>query len=81
MIDELLLSTVGFGGPAYPSNYPQGDKRTICLGLTVRDYFAAKAMQSYLLADMQADTPPSKDEHIVLMAYAMADHMLKEREK
>jgi hypothetical protein len=48
--------------------------RTDQLGMTLRDYFAAKAMQTFLLdkrASMQDD---AKD------AYKMADAMLKARE-
>lgn len=53
---------------------------------TLRDYFAAKAMQSFLMCP-----PPSKDaaekfkgftvaEYISTKAYEMADEMLKARE-
>ena len=58
------------GGPAFPVAGYQG--------MTLRDYFAAKAMQS-LLASIEAG-----NEHQVSLipniAYEMADAMLKERE-
>jgi hypothetical protein len=60
------------GGPAFPTTY--ADER----GMTLRDYFAAKAMQS-LLASIE-----SGNEHQVSLipniAYEMADAMLKERQ-
>ena len=68
------------GGPAFPSNRdmrhsPDWDYEQ---GMTLRDYFAAKAMQG-LLACGEAH-----DEHTAPItaeaAYAMADDMLKERE-
>jgi hypothetical protein len=48
-----------------------------CTGMTLRDYFAAKAMQGFL-ADGAA--PDVSKETISIMAYAMADAMLKARE-
>ena len=45
--------------------------------MTLRDYFAAKAMQAYLTA---SDTGWSFDE-LAGAAYEMADAMLKERSK
>ena len=45
-------------------------------GMTLRDYFAAKAMQTYLSADISQD-----DSDIALNAYALADAMLAERAK
>ena len=58
------------GGPAFPVAGYQG--------MTLRDYFAAKAMQS-LLTSIEAG-----NEHQVSLipniAYEMADAMLKERE-
>jgi hypothetical protein len=55
--------------PAFPC--PDHD------GLTLRDYFAAKAMQAYLTAP---DTGWEFDE-MAGAAYLMADAMLKERTK
>lgn len=50
-------------------------------GMTLRDYFAAKAMQGDI-ASMQAhEDPASAAHHIAFRAYAVADAMLKERDK
>ena len=46
-------------------------------GMTLRDYFAAKAMQG-LLANSQLPADPS-GEKLALVVYAIADHMLKAR--
>ena len=45
-------------------------------GMTLRDYFAAKAMQGLIACPMQ---PQSGPEMYARDAYAVADAMLKER--
>ena len=72
------MSKINDGGPAFPR--PAGDfngsrhGNGAQTGMTLRDYFAAKAMQEmvneYDDFDFMAQT-----------AYAMADAMLKAREK
>ena len=57
------------GGPAFPEEF--GNEP----GMTLRDYFAAKAMQVFIANN---DTDWDQD---VQDAYAIADKMLKEREK
>ena len=53
-------------------------------GMTLRDYFAAKAMQTYLadkdLIDMFIYMNADVKEQVALTAYQMADAMLKARE-
>lgn len=60
------------GGPAFPAL----DARTTLSGMTLRDYFAAKAMQGLL-----AGTTTSDVEIITRDSYKVADAMLKAREK
>ena len=55
------------GGPAFPTG-------TAYQGISLRDYFAAKAMQGLM------DAPMSNAE-IADEAYQMADLMIKAREK
>lgn len=69
------------GGPAFPQvdlkdayGMLVPDRQS---GMTLRDYFAAKAMQAYLTAP---DTGWSFDE-VAGAAYEMADAMLEERSK
>ena len=56
------------GGPAFPHSRLGSD----CDGMTLRDYFAAKAMQALVKTNYFDSTAE--------MAYEMADAMLKERE-
>ena len=61
------------GGPVFPSEIG-----TISKGMTLRDYFAAKAMEvDYTLA--KSFTDPDWRHNIALDAYKMADAMLKAR--
>ena len=62
------------GGPAFPAHHfdlAEGEH-----GMTLRDYFAAKAMQG-LLSGKLINT---KTAVIAQDCYAMADAMLKQRE-
>jgi hypothetical protein len=49
--------------------------------IDLRDYFAAKAMQSYLSAWIMTKQHPETDLILAKHAYAMADAMLKAREE
>ena len=73
------------GGPAFPvpmfsvghAKYEAQQK-----GLTLRDYFAAKAMCGYLTGDAllkQSDTAEEWIEKTAKASYEMADAMLKAR--
>lgn len=68
------MSEINTGGPAFPTpRYERGDMYS--LGMTLRDYFAAKAMQSMLLTVRR-----EQDVDIISKAaYRMADDMLKAR--
>ena len=70
------MSTLDDGGPAFPCLYPRSDEDGR-MGMTLRDYFAAKAMQAITTADpKQVFT----DDEIARDSYKMADAMLKARE-
>ena len=62
--------------PAFPvqSVYIE-DQETNSRGMTLRDYFAAKAMQG-----MMVDVEQPRCDYIADTAYKMADAMLKARE-
>jgi len=47
-------------------------------GMTLRDYFAAKAMQGLVAGDIEPK--PENVPRIVKSAYIMADEMMKARE-
>lgn len=62
------------GGPAFPINgglpyTPEID------GMTLRDYFAAKAMQGMLAGGRTGD------DYVAALAYRYADAMLKARQQ
>lgn len=66
------------GGPAFPVNY-----RTLrpCSGMTLRDYFAAKAMQGFLQHPAVVDVSehPSALKQMANSAYSVADALLEAR--
>jgi hypothetical protein len=74
------MSNTNTGGPAFPVEYydAQLDKRRVMQGMTLRDYFAAKAMAAYASsADWRIDMGP---DETAFAAYKQADAMLKARE-
>ena len=76
---DKAMSNTNTGGPAFPSSEWDGDyQRTFSTGgMTLRDYFAAKAMQG-MMADGQV-LKLVEDEQMAEAAYAIADAMLKVR--
>lgn len=65
------------GGPAFPCDY-EGSTRSDASGLSIRDYFAAKAMQGYCARE---DSINSHFDSLASDAYELADAMLLERAK
>ena len=54
--------------------------RTDELGMTLRDYFAAQAMQAFISSWVSRGDYPATDMVVVEHAYSMADAMIKARE-
>jgi hypothetical protein len=50
-------------------------------GMTLRDYFAAKAMVAFIDKDEWQSTVGDVSENVAFNSYAMADAMLKERQE
>lgn len=74
------MSNTNTGGPAFPlHNHGVQTLGMHISGMTLRDYFAAKAMQS---AFVEASFGFTLEDyrHLSKVAYAMADAMLKARE-
>lgn len=74
---DFLREVARTGGPAYPSTVQLsngGEATSFCLGMTLRDYFAAAALQGKLAA---GDTG---FKEIAQFAYLYADAMLKARD-
>ena len=67
---------VNNGGPAFPNPYQLAANQ----GMTMRDYFAAKAMQGILSDTLGAGLETFNVEARAKMAYRMADAMLAVRE-
>jgi len=63
--------------PAFPA--PAGVSHITEKGMTLRDYFAAKAMQG--MFDYWDENPHLEFEHIANCSYDMADAMMKARSK
>ena len=59
--------------PAFPYSVDNGETIKYVIGMTLRDYFAAKAMQALIDNDGLFSEIPTQ-------AYALADAMLKARE-
>ncbi len=73
------MSNTNTGGPAFPSHGSMGE--VAHEGMTLRDYFAAKAMQGYMVGLKPAqDIGPDMQDRIAEGMYSMADAMLKARE-
>jgi hypothetical protein len=67
MKDEPAFPNEGFNGWGSPFQ-----------GMTLRDYFAAKAMTGLLTAEIVGEY---SNEHVAEIAYRIADAMLKAREE
>lgn len=70
------------GGPAFPESAPnqQGRYETFQKGMSLRDWFAAKAMEALMST---AHLSTDKDKHIRSIgkaSYGVADLMLEARE-
>lgn len=71
------------GGPAFPSaeSFDRFEQAHIPAdqGMTLRDYFAAKALST--LVETWADSSPKHADECAKIAYRFADAMLAERNK
>ena len=63
------------GGPAFPNDYPGYER----LGMSLRDYFAAAALQGILSNHQECSNFDSGKERAEY-CYILADTMLKARE-
>lgn len=73
------MSTIKDGGPAFP----WGEHGTHLGGMTLRDYFAAKAMHGQLVSQTAVafyDDSQDDAEGLADWCYQMADAMLAARE-
>jgi hypothetical protein len=62
---------------AFPHKFQSGpDETTVCFGMTLRDYFAAKAMHHWLSLPID----DHQRQKVAVEAYKVADAMLKARD-
>ena len=73
------MSTHDNGGPAFPVPGLQHDESFN--GMTLRDYFAAMAMQGILASGARHLTAADPAKVLLSSAYRAADPMLQERAK
>jgi hypothetical protein len=74
------MNNTNTGGPAFPTAEIFHDEVVYTGGMTLRDYFAAKAMQG-LMGRVWGELPPEElFKTWATSAYALADAMLKARE-
>lgn len=74
-----MSEEINDGGPAFPL---KGPLTSDCLGMSLRDYFAAKAMQSLILLGREGYQELSGfflPENVADDAYNFADAMLEAR--
>lgn len=71
------MSARNDGGPAFPCGLQSGHLQPMHEGLSLRDYFAAKAMQGLIVDPERAD---QSREECARLSYKMADAMLRARE-
>jgi hypothetical protein len=69
------MSNTNTGGPAFPTTKPLEHWGDPNQGMTLRDYFAAKAMQGFISCG-----GPCNIELDTKAAYIWADEMMKARE-
>lgn len=62
------------GGSAFPFPYPGADGAPVDFGMSLRDYFAAKAMQAYITR-----IAGPRPDNVAADSYICADAMLKAR--
>lgn len=72
------MEKINDGGPAFPSHGTMGE--VVCEGMTLRDYFAAKAMQGMYASDTDSWNANGNEDARAKGAYEMADAMLAARE-
>jgi hypothetical protein len=90
MSNKSIYWSAGIPEPAFPSEYKtdDGKEHIHTWGMTLRDYFAAKAMMVILPQyndvfedETGTDDDPTFPEIIAKDAYTMADAMLRAREQ
>lgn len=82
-IDASAPIEMNHGGPAFPCDRIQTGSHVVCsTGISIRDYFAAKALHSMCeLYSFGEAEPIDYSAEIAKNCYQIADSMLKAREE
>jgi hypothetical protein len=72
-----VSAQINDGGPAFPTLFIEPNYGSGYAGMTMRDYFAAAALQGMMA---QFDPENELEHHIAKWSYKAADAMLKARE-
>ena len=78
------MSEINTGGPAFPIPLNPGQSwqaMAPCDGMTLRDYFASKAMQTIVGSKTAVSLLDGGYMATAISSYAMADAMLKARQQ
>ena len=67
------------GGPAFPTTKPLEHWGDPNQGMTLRDYFAAKALQGFIASANHKNLYAPPDNELASAAFQLADAMLKAR--
>ena len=75
--------TTNTGGPAFPGLHPSKECHYQDAGMTLRDYFAGKAMQALITGPdvMDDHYEEETNEYVAKRSYFIADAMLKARQE
>ncbi|AEZ50850.1 hypothetical protein DC1_00032 [Burkholderia phage DC1] len=81
------MDTTKTGGPAFPIADPfalrprdETELERIASGMSLRDYFAAKALAGWIASTEPQRNPVEVADRIAAGCYALADAMLRARE-
>jgi hypothetical protein len=76
---KIDMKKFNTGGPAFPHVFDdtQNKQRVVFTGMTLRDYFAAKAMQGWLASFVE--DAPTNVHLLAKYSYEVADAMLNRR--
>jgi hypothetical protein len=76
------MNSTNTGGPAFPTKAYDLERQTLVReeGMTLRDYFAAKAMQG-VVSGLSTRGEPLSYKECALFSYELADDMLKARDQ
>ena len=79
------MTTKNTGGSAFGEMRQIGDVKIVASGMMIRDEFALGALalggEFFHCIDDHQNDPPDEIKHVAFIAYAIADAMIKEREK